>query len=486
MARNPLPVLLVSLCAAFASVSLCEAALAEAPAASKPSSAPADTATVKKGNIVATIELDGYLDPIDSLEVRIRPDSYQGELKIKSAAGNGASVKQGDVLLEIDPTNLNKQLAEADNALTAAKAALAKAESDEYLGEQGDALALQMAQNELAVAEAGLKWFEDVDGKQMLKQAELSVRAMKNQVEDQGDELDQLKKMYKTEELTNATADIVVKRAVRSLELAKIQQGLAEARQGKTKDFDYVNARQRVLFSIEQEKQQLAQLKATQESQKVLRHTGVVTARLGLDKAQTKLNELKTDADALTAKAPSDGVVYYGQLTQGAWQNSSPKLLRAGERIAPGQVAMTLVQPARLRVVASLPESKLEWVTKGTSARVIPVAAPEAACEAKVDQIAPSAIAHETSSGYTTQFELASVDSKLSPGMRVSIRIDAGEVKDVLIVPMSVVSKGRVKVRPTEGKDEWRDVVIGKSDGENVEIRQGLKEGELVVNKSEK
>ena len=56
----------------------------------------------------------------------------------------------------------------------------------------------------------------------------------------------------------------------------------------------------------------------------------------------------------------------------------------------------------------------------------------------------------------------------------------------VLIVPVGCVSKGRVKIHSTDGKDTWRDVVIGKSDGENVEIKQGLKEGELVLNKAGK
>ena len=62
-------------------------------------------------------------------------------------------------------------------------------------------------------AEESVKWFETVDGPQMLKGVELNLEQAKNQMNDKGDELDQLKKMYKSEELTNDTADIVVKRA---------------------------------------------------------------------------------------------------------------------------------------------------------------------------------------------------------------------------------------------------------------------------------
>src|SRR4051812_39564088 len=52
-----------------------------------------------RGNLTPRIETDGYFEPIDALEVRIRPEAYQGELKIVSAAAHGASVKQGDILL---------------------------------------------------------------------------------------------------------------------------------------------------------------------------------------------------------------------------------------------------------------------------------------------------------------------------------------------------------------------------------------------------
>ncbi|HWP40845.1 MAG TPA: biotin/lipoyl-binding protein, partial [Tepidisphaeraceae bacterium] len=175
----------------------------------QPASAPAtlpkpaddELTTVTTGTIEAVIELDGYFEPIDPLEVRIRPKAYQGALEIKSIAALGATVKHGDLILQIDPVELNRQLAEAENSLLSARANLHKAEADEYLGDQSDALALQMAQDELANAQAGLKWWEDVDGKQLKRSAELAVRDARNKVEDQSDELDQLKKMYKTEEL---------------------------------------------------------------------------------------------------------------------------------------------------------------------------------------------------------------------------------------------------------------------------------------------
>ncbi len=440
---------------------------------------------IKRDTVVASIDVDGYFEPIEPLEVRIRPQQFQGDLRVKSAAAHGASVKQGDALLEIDSTDLGRQVADADNALVTARANLGKAESEDYLGQQGDALAMQSQENDLANAVSALKWWEDVDGKQLLKGAELSVRNVRNNVEDQTDELDQLKKMYKTEELTNATADIVVKRAVRGLELAQIQLGLAEARAGKVKGFDYPVARQKLTLDIDEEKQKLAQLKAQQESQRILRKTAIGSARLALEKAEAKLAELKSDLEALTVHAPWDGTLYYGQLVSGGWQNANPRLLRAGEKVAAGQVLMTLSQPGKLRVVVDVPESKVSWIKPGMPARIVPVALPDAAGAGSCGEPVPCGTPREGSQAFQVAIEPASVDPGLLPGMKVAVRIDAGTVRDALVVPVAAVSKGRVEVH-ADGKDVWREVVTGKSDGELIEIRQGLNEGDRVLAKAGK
>jgi multidrug efflux pump subunit AcrA (membrane-fusion protein) len=459
---------------------LCLFARAEAP-----STQTTETTPVTRGTITALIEADGYLEPIEPVEIRVRPESYQGDLKVKSVAPHGSAVRSGDVILAIDPSNLNRQLSEAENTLVAARAALVKAESDEYLGEQADALALQQARDELANAEASLKWWEDVDGKQMLKTAELGVRNARNSVEDQTDELDQLKKMYKTEDLTNATSEIVIKRAVRQLDLAKIMHTMSEWREGKVKNFDYTIARQRLIYGIEAEKQQLAQLKAQQDLQRVQRKTALASARMGLEKAEVKVNELKSDAEAFAVSAPADGVVYYGQLTGGSWQNSGPKAVRSGEKITAGNVVMTLAQPGRLRLVVDIPESKVSWVSGGSEARISPVALPELATTGKCQDIAPVGGAREGGQGFVSHFDVPLRDPKLLPGMKASVRIDGGTSNDVLVVPTSAITKGRVKVKEDD-KEVWRDVVVGRSEGESTEIRHGLKEGELVITKVSK
>lgn len=452
-------------------------------AQTQPAETDKDVVAVKRGTLVVTVDADGYFEPVDAAEVRVRPESYQGDLEIQSIVPAGTIVKKGDLLLEIDGTQLQKQLAAAENDLATADANLTKAEADVQLGEAADALAMQIAQTELSNAEAGLRWWEQVDGQNMLKGADLSKAMAKAFADDQDDELDQLKKMYKSEELTSATADIVVKRAIRGLEQARIRQGMSEASSEKIKSFDYQTARQKLLFNIEQEKQQIAQLKATQEQQKALRQTSLASARQAADKAATKVADLRKDVSEFTVKAPEDGVVMYGQFQRGTWQHSDPRALRPSEKVTGSQVLMTIVAPEKLRFVAEIPEARIGMVKPGLKVRVVPTGYPDADIKGTCDVPGAVGVLKETGQVFPTFVELTKSDPRIHPGEKGVARFDAGTASDVLLLPLTSVSRGRVKVRDAGGVEQWKDVVVSRNDGEMVEIVSGLAEGDLVLTK---
>jgi membrane fusion protein, multidrug efflux system len=70
-------------------------------------------------------------------------------------------------------------------------------------------------------------------------------------------------------------------------------------------------------------------------------------------------------------------------------------------------------------------------------------------------------------------------------GMTASVSIAAGEATDVLVVPVSAVqgavANGTVWVVADGGEPEERPVTLGLTDGEQIEVREGLTEGESVL-----
>jgi multidrug resistance efflux pump len=442
------------------------------------------THPVKSGKLSFVVNGEGVFAADEPFEARLKLEAHSGQLIITSAAPNRAQVSKGATLLELDPVYINREVASAENDLTASKATLAKAEADSKLGEQADALAMRIQQQETKNAEAAVSWWEKVDGPQILTSAKLQVKMAKANVEDQEDELDQLKKMYKDEDLTSQTADIVIKRAVRSLDVGKTSAKMTEERSEKTEAHTYAIAKQAVLDGLEQSKQRLEMLKVSQALAAVLRKTGLSSARLAAAASEKKLNDLKKDQSLFSIKAPSDGVVLYGYSSGGTWTGGDPKTMRVGERLSSGQTVMTLFKPGDLKVEFTVPESQSAWVRPGCKARVTPVAYPELSYEGGC--AAPAAKPGASGLTFATTINLDDVDARIMPGMKATVRIDGGEADGVLLVPVAAVSNNKVWVRGKDGQEQPKDVVTGRSDGKMIEIKQGLGEGDLVLPEAKK
>jgi multidrug efflux pump subunit AcrA (membrane-fusion protein) len=458
------------------------AARAEPPATA-PATAPA-TVKVRRGELKLLIETTGTFEPAEPFEVRIRPKAYHGELIVAAAVASGAQVAKGDVILEIDSTSLKRQLATAENEQQTARANLEKAQADVTQGEAADQLALRMQETEAKNAVGGLRWWDQVDGKHMLLNAEVSLKNANDQVGDQEDELDQLRKMYKSEELTNATADIVVKRALRQLERAKIMRGIAEERLEKVKNNDHANAREKVAFAVEQHAQALERLKTAQAQAGAHREAAVASAKIALEAADEKLAHLKHDLEQFTARAPESMTVLYGNLVNGAWQNNNPRSLRVGDKVPPHQTVMIAFVPGKLRVAADIQESKLLWFAPGTKATVTPSAIAQTAMTGTCGAPPPSVV-HGAQS-FAVPIELRQIDPRIAPGMKATVTIDAGRSEPVLLVPNSAVKDRKVWMRQPDGSEKAVEITIGRQDAEFTEVTAGLSEGDEVLKDAKK
>jgi len=76
-------------------------------------------------------------------------------------------------------------------------------------------------------------------------------------------------------------------------------------------------------------------------------------------------------------------------------------------------------------------------------------------------------------------------DVTVFPGLEVTVAVPAGKAEGVLTLPTTAVQgtaqKGVVTVVTDEGKHETRDVELGINDGELVEVKSGVAEGDQVL-----
>jgi multidrug efflux pump subunit AcrA (membrane-fusion protein) len=449
----------------------------------KPTTEPADY-TVKKGTLKLEVSTDTTFQALEPYEVRLKPKAYAGQYVVVSAIPHGATVKKGDTILELDPRHMQWAVDEAENALATARATARKTEADAELGTKSDALALRISEDNLKNAENQLKWFEEIEGPQMLRLAEIQVKMSKAGVEDQDDELDQLRKMYKTEDLTTATADIVIKRAVRRLEVSREMLKVQEERRDKTTKLDYPVLKQRTTDAVEQARQSLASLKVTQAQAAVARKAALTTARIALEQAEQKAGDIKADVASFNFKAPESGVVMYEQLPD-LLPGTDKRAPKPGDKLTAGGVIMRLVYPGRLKLDVTLTESQAFWVEPGTKARVTPTAFPHLSYEGATGAVVGGNRTSPPGFGFQVSVNLPQTDPRLVPGMKAKVTIDAGKVEDVLLIPIAAVSDGKVSIK-TGGKVEQRPVQLGRSDGEKIEVKEGLSEGDVILASAKK
>ncbi|MFI5381104.1 MAG: hypothetical protein ACHRHE_17540 [Tepidisphaerales bacterium] len=389
----------------------------------KPATAPASQPAAKPATEVV---VDGMLLPVDPFELKLKFKAYSGALPILQVAGQFAAVKAGDSLLEIDRTEFKRAMASVESAAEAARAATKKAEADAAIAVKAEALAMRQQQDALKQAEANVGYWEKLDGPHFLTQLDLGLKQWRDSVDDQQDELDQLRKMYKSEELTSATADIVVKRAVRRLEQTKITQKMQEEKSQRTREQEYPNSRQRVLDALETTKNQLATLQAAQELSAVTRKGSLVAARVALEQAEEKLRDIKEDEKLLAVKSPVDGVAVYGTTGEGGWQGGDPKGMKVGEKLAAGGTVLRVITLGKMRVEGVLKDDVGFSLREGTKAKVsfsvLPGVTYEGVCAAPV--LLPKG--SPATPSFVLTVNLPEVDKRLLPAMKATVKIDMG------------------------------------------------------------
>jgi len=466
-------------------------ATAAAPAPSTPSTAPATstapveppTVKVKRAALALNFDASAVLESTVFFEARIQTRRYAGDLAIAQCVPSGQKVAKGDLLLQIDARPVQAALAVAEGELAVARANFAAAQSAVELGAKADALALAESQRTAQKAADELAWFDKLGGENWKAQIAMETKSAADSLTNQSEELDQLRKMYKSEELTSATADIVVKRALRQVDLLKTNARLKQSAQDKIEKIEFDQYHAGLVASVAATAQGLAELTTRQKQAVVARQAAVGSAWAAQAEAEMKFAFLHQDLDALTVRSPIAGVVVYGAFANKAWTVWEPRILAPGQKIAAQSVILTVYEPGALRAKVPVPESKLLVLVPGTKVRVCPTALPGISYDGVCG---PATVAGSAAVGAPQTFdipvELPAVDPRLVPGFKAQVTALAA-LENVLLIPVGAVSGGKVRVRLPDGRSESRAVALGQSNADYYQVVSGLAEGDTILSK---
>lgn len=451
------------------------------------------TETVKKSPLKIRVTLRGKFEAQTTREVFVRLKEWK-TLEVVKAAPHGSRVKKGETLVQFNTDDIERTIADhrADQQIAAIQ--FKRAESNLRLLEASTPLERAAAERNKRIADEDLLRFLGVERPLSEKAEDFMLKMYHNSLQYEEEELRQLEKMYKADDLTEETEEIILKRqrdtverAKFSVEIARIlheqavkiqlpraEEGRKESMRRRTIDLD--RAKAALPLALEQQKLELEKLKVQQ------------------DRSQQRLQKLLADRDAMKVVAPVDGVVYYGQFVRGDWNGASSAAddLRPGGDVTSGQVFMTIVQPRPMVIRATVSERDLHWTRSGLRGTVEATGYPDMKLStvlSKIDTI--PAIGGKFEALFN--IELDKQAEMLVPEMTCTIKLAPYVNKDALTIPASALftdelddEEQYVYVLPKDGKPKKQSVTAGKKSGDRVEIVKGLREGDRILREKPK
>ena len=429
----------------------------------------------------------GNLESQSDLRVICEVDDVEGDgvsgTPIVWIVENGASVKKGDLIVELDSANhlnrLDSQIIDVEEAKSVYIQAKVTFEN-------------QITQNETLMAEAGLQveldelalqQYEDEEGGTFqieLQDVELNIQEAKASEMIQQTNLNGVEQLYKLGYRSSGEL------AQARLETLKAERSLATAlsRKKELVAYQYKMKRMSLEGGLASSKRALQQVKRDNDAQYAQAEARMIAAEESLKKEEELLARYKSQVEKCKIYAPQDGMVAYATGRSRYYREE----IRPGAAVRPRQPILTLPNLQRMQVRTTIHESVLDQITKGLSVSIRVDAFPEKSYNGTVQSVAvlpdQGGWLSSDTKVYATVITINEEVDQLKPGMTAVAEIRVDYLKDVLAIPVQSV----IQVQndswcyvENAGGVERRNLELGRTNDKFVEIRSGIQTGERVV-----
>jgi RND family efflux transporter MFP subunit len=212
-------------------------------------------------------------------------------------------------------------------------------------------------------------------------------------------------------------------------------------------------------------------------------------ARESCETRQAEEAALRRQVAACTILAPADGLLVYANGPPKPDSTTIPTI-REGATVRNRQKIFSVVDlQGPMNLIAKVEEVWIDRVRLGQTVRIKTDAFPDQTFSGVVRSIAPlpdpQSFLQNGAKLYSIRIAITEANPKLRPGMTSSAEILAASRDNVLSVPVQSVVRfddtSHVAVKTPDGGIDWREVTLGMSNDTMVEVKEGLKSGETIV-----
>lgn len=434
-------------------------------AATPPPTVP--TTRAVRGTLAVRLAGNGTLEAEKTYVVA----NEQVESQIVRIVEDGALVRQGEVIVQLDTSKLEKEISEQVAAYEQAVAQIAKAEAEGRIQVANAATKTRTAQEEQALlGTTNRAEREQVASELEYNQAELK-QAERQRTRKQSLARDLLIPAREAElaELKVASQALNVTQGEKKLSLQQHQE-----RASQTKG--------ELLVSDARYSEQVARNKAEEQ---------VKNARFNAESATRRLELLRLRRDWCTVRAPASGLTVLAREWDGG--GGGPRPLRPGDTALPSRRFMDIIDLSKMRVSTDVSEIDIGRVKIGQEVLIRPRPAPDTLLHGRVESISSLARSGDVwrrgaIPGKKMFRMLIAVNESrpdlLRPGMTVDYEVVERRLEGVITVPIQAVQKTTrgpaVFVRRGE-RFVVKPVKTGVRNDNRIAITQGLKGNEVVA-----
>ncbi|WP_455616215.1 efflux RND transporter periplasmic adaptor subunit [Eisenbergiella sp.] len=416
----------------------------------------------------------------------------------------GQEIAQGDALYRITEESMDSIREELSSDVSDAEVTLAKTQTQKQLTEleAKQAYETNVAYGALADAEYqnSVQDLQDAaaEMEEQITQLQEELAELNTQLAEYQADLEMEKKVLENGEYVVSTTDMVsdaygwITAENAREEAAQVVESLEESMEDTT---DTIAEKQKELEALEKSLtgaqrdlelgiiEAQAQLEKRNLKYKNAEETYNVSVELSsfeaknaqedYEDAAAKLNEFDSYLADRTIRAENNGVV-----------TECP--LEAGDTVNTGSSLVVINDYDEVTVPVSVEESELSNIKEGDAVNIYIASYPEEDFTGTVDSIGDSTYNSSTGTTYVEiTVKLGGENSRLYEGMSAQVTFITKETETVVYVSNRAVSrengKSYVKKKEADGSITLQEVTTGFSDGINVEIKEGLSEGDTVL-----
>lgn len=435
-----------------------------------------ETVEVKGGNLEKIVEISGKV--VAAEEVNLSFNASGNVTKVYKDVGD--KVKAGDVLAEIDSSEISNEILEAQANLQSAQAELNK------ISGEGSYSQVQLARETLletmnkafVVSDSGVRnsvdtFFNDADT--INAEFILSVGSKNKIFNDNRESIERvLDEWYsKKNSLDENDVSYVLNNIKKVESFVSLISGASsefksETSVSQTQIDSYVSALSTVRSNLASVKLEVNSAFETLNNFK----SDIPIQNAKINNTKATVNRLQTKTSDYVLRAPFDGLVTENNLEIGKYTDST-------------DIAFVLISDSPLEIEVYIPEINIVGVDVSDNVQLTFDALEGLVIDAVVTHIDPKETIKDGVVTYRTLIGLISPNDNLRPGMTADAKIEKEVVSGELIIPTYTISDNNegqfVKIKNGEEIKEVRIEIIDKDNIGNVSVQGDLKVGDKII-----